>query len=199
MHQTHKTKAYTLLELIIVIIILTLLIWAFRWFMPNKNNKQIDFWKQCSQYIYQEIISDINSFKRNEIETISWTQYSQLSKQVDIDTHEIKIIRNMIDIENNNEEQIAKMIVSWNNCLDQNIINKNNYLIKINTNGSITYLSDNIQISDNNIFEISSCIDTGDNNTCIPSSQIKFNQAAQTIEQKTCTTFSWNTCTEWSQ
>jgi prepilin-type N-terminal cleavage/methylation domain-containing protein len=192
-------KGYTLLEMIIVMIILTLLIWAFRSFAPNKNNKQVEFWNSCSQYIYQEITSEINSLNKDKIEIINWTGYYQSWKQIDISINEIKIIKKMTEIENNNEIEFTNMIISWNNCLDDNIKNTNNYLIKVDNAWYITYTPKNIIISGNNTFKISSCIDIWDHNTCIPTLQLIFNQAAQTINQKSCINFSWDDCNEWGK
>lgn len=199
MHHTYKTKAYTLLELIIVIIILTLLIWAFKWFMQNKNNKQIYFWKQCSQYIYQEIVTEINNLKRNKIENISGTDYSQIKKYIDINTNTININKTMTNILTNEEYETQRSIISENECLNKDIKNTNNYLITINQSGNLMFTPQGIHINDNNIFEINICIDTGNKDTCIPSSQIIFNQVAQTIDQKLCINFSWDTCNEWSK
>lgn len=199
MNQKQKVKAYTLLEMIIVIIILTLLIWAFSSFMPSKNNKQIEFWETCSQYIYQEIVTEINDLKRNKIENIDWVEYSQNLKELNIDINKININKKMINNLTKADYEAQKIIITWNQCLSDNIKNTNNYLIKIDQAETLIFSAQDIYISNNNMFEISTCIDTWNNNTCIPSSQIIFNQATQTIDQNLCINFSWDTCNEWSK
>jgi len=208
MKKNKKIKAYTLIEIMVVVIIITIFIWMFRWFSSNKNNKQIEFGEKCSQYIYQEIISEINDLKRNKIENISWTNYSQVWKKININSHTINFIKTMKKNSNNKDNKIlttTKTIISWYTCLNSNIKNPNNYLTVINNTWDITFTPNNIYISGNNTFEINTCViiwnkeDKGDTMTCTQDSQIIFNQAAQTIDQKICINFSWNICNEWSK
>lgn len=193
-------KAYTLLEIIIVIVILTLFIGAFQYFSPNKDKAQKEFWTQCTNYIYQEIETEINNLKKNKTEYWSWIIYSPISKII-----ERKHLNNTLSIitKYNNQwtiEQQEKYYTKDSICNYDKIINIKQYLIQITNEWGVEIdQSWDFTIQNDSWFQIDSCINTWDQNTCIPISKILFNKAWQTINQKFCLDFSWSICNTWQQ
>ncbi len=43
--------------------------------MPNREDEQLKYWKECSNYIYNDIVSEINNVKKNKIQIIDWVWY----------------------------------------------------------------------------------------------------------------------------
>ncbi len=193
-----KQKAYTLIEIIIVVIILSLIMSAFKSFIPNRDNKQSKFGKECSQYIYQEIQNEISNLKKNKSENLSWTLYQPLFKSIRRTT-----LNNTIEISTNyNESQNTTwFFVKDSICKSKDINNIENYLIQVGTSWWYITINQwwNFDIQNYDYFQIISCIDTWNQSTCIANSKIIFNKAAQTIEQKFCLDFSWSTCNQWEQ
>lgn len=197
-------KAYTLLEILIVVIIIALMIWVFGFFMPDRDEKQIKFGKESSNYIYSTIIDWLNTIKKNKSTTYNWK--SEYLDQILIIFHPQQSARD-------NKIEITYSLENWNKfsnipLKDWGIINNteiNNsdkyriqmltwYRISINNNWELS-----IPENDYEDMVLNSCIDIWDENTCIPISKIIFNQAAQTIQQKFCLDFSWSVCNEWEQ
>ena len=179
-------KAFTLLEILIVVIIISLMIWALGYFMPNKENKQIKFGKISSINIYTEIENSLQNFRKNKTLNSWWVIYNVDKIQIEVNSGSAYILVKFTNTITIKEQYLTKI-----NEEEQK------YNIKINSwrhmKASNTNLRD-IQ------FEwtwaiINSCIE--ENTNCIPISKIIFNKAAQTIQQKFCLDFSWSTCNEW--
>jgi len=211
-------KAYTLLEILIVVIIIALMIWIFGFFIPDRDQEQIKYGKECSNYIYNTILNKTNNFKKNKSITwqnyikkininiysaVPWWEYIGDEEQI---THIYSYIKETI---NNNNIKQTNLISTGGKCLN-NITNNNKYNIKLWEKwiiicwekNKILYLSEN-ESCENIIYEkwevkISSC-NIYWNSNCIPISKIIFNQASQKIEQKFCLDFNWSVCNEWEQ
>lgn len=192
-----KQKAYTLIEIIIVVIILALMMSAFKSFIPNRDNKQRKFWKECSQYIYQEIQNEIFDLKKNKSKNLNWTIYQALAKNI-VRTQNNNTIK--IETKYKEAEITSLFLVKDGICNAEYLNNIENYLIQITTSWHNTISQWwAFSIANDNYFQINSCINIWNQSTCIANSKIKFNKAAQTIEQKLCLDFSWSTCNQWEQ
>ncbi len=195
-------KAYTLLEILIVVIILALMIGVFWFYLPNRDDEQIKYWKECSNYLYQIIQSEINYQEKNKSEIISWVLYYPRLKIINfIKTN--NAYDNTIQIKSFFYDYIwfiEKTPLKWwipeNNTSEKYIISIDWEFSFMN---SITINEDKFK-SQNRINEtiLLSCL-SHDQNTCTPISKIIFNDAAQIITQKFCLDFSWSTCNQWEQ
>ena len=180
MHITNlakNNKAFTLLEMLIVVVIWALMIWAFGYFMPNSNNQkeQIKFWIEAATDIYNHIKTSHNKIIRNHTEQfwsdIETIQYITINTTTNIATW-IKIVETY----NKNEAYQIEINLEHKNKKYKNTINK------LGTKSIIIYNYDTF--NENRTIETRAC-DVNLKN-CIPTSQIEFNNAAQTILQKFC-------------
>lgn len=184
-----KNKAYTLLEILIVVSIITVMIWMFWYFTPNKNDKQIDFWKTSSKNIYNKISKSHLNIIRNHTEIFwSWKDI----EDIDMTTILFTWIDNQILIisEQYNDSKSYEITKEFTYKNDKyiNITTWEQNKIKIDNNNSINY---------NNTTTTKVCELAITN--CIPISKIIFNKAAQTISQKFCLDFSWSICNKWEK
>lgn len=186
-------KWFTLVEILMVMWIIALLIWAISFFMPNNGDKKIKFGKECSNYIYQEIVNELNSVQKNKTINSWWIIYNHISSDIMGDKQKLNL-----EIESNYwDQKVYKELINWKwICSSDYIWNQNNYLIKTTKWFLIQINKDNIYVQDNEWILTVCDIDW---KNCIEISKITFNQATWKLEQKNCLMFSWSDCNEWEQ
>lgn len=187
-------KGYTLIEIIFVIIIITIVIWSIWIFVPQEN-QQKQFWINCSNYIYTQIIENKNKITHNNYYIISWIQYKWTS-------YGIKRAEWLIK-QKNEYEWIGSgientLIQSW--ICNTNIQNQNNYYMFFSWDEwGLILFTDYLEIEwPNNYIDFFSCNEYNIFSTCIPVSRIIFWKWTYNITQKICKNFTWQICNEWS-
>jgi uncharacterized protein YxeA len=72
-------KAFTLIEIIVIVGILAILLWTSSFLRNRNEDEKIKYWKECSNYIFQEVLNQDNNIKKNktinswdEILLITW-------------------------------------------------------------------------------------------------------------------------------
>ncbi len=177
-------KAFTLLELLIVVMIITMILWSLVFLFPKNTNKQAEFGKECSTYIYHEIQTEINNLNRNKVQIISGTKHYPISKTIKFGTWTNEItIQSIFD----NTWSFSNTLTSttWT-CQNKDINNIDQYFIQITTWWSVfmdnhwtTQISNQ---SNQNYFELNACT-VADSNNCISTSKLIFHQTSQKVEQ----------------
>lgn len=191
-------KAYTLLEILIVVIILALMIWVFGFYLPNRSDEQVKFGKECSNYINNEINNSYKEIIQGHWEVFSWElnrifKFALTSYWTTIQLR--KFYENNENISKNlkyqNNKYICKSTTGEPEYWDYPwyIITKNNW----NNYDHRWYRDGSPYI---NRIIINSCDQSW---SCIPISEIFYNQVLQEVEQKFCLDFTWETCNEWEQ
>lgn len=186
-------KWFTLIELIVVIWIIAILIWSISFFRPKEEDKKIKFGKECSNYIFQEILNEKNNIEKNKTINSGWQILSHLSSNIALTEESTWLsIKSYYD----NNIEISKDLTNsdWL-CLAEHISYRNNYIIKPNKNFSIKIQKNNISITNNGILSVCT-IELQD---CIEISTITYNKANNKFEQQSCSWFSWENCTEWER
>jgi hypothetical protein len=184
-------KWFTLIELIIVIWIIAILIWSISFFRPKEEDQKIKFGKECSNYIFQEILNEKNNIEKNKTINSGWQVLSHLSWDIKPDAEKTWLNINSY-YENN--ITITKKITNTNwFCLSENISYRNNYIIKPSDDFSINIQKNNISTTDTEILSV--C--TIEWNECIEISKINYNKASNKFEQKFCYSFNSETCDQW--
>lgn len=184
-----RNKAFTLIELLIVIIILTILMWTIWFFLPDKVDKKIKFGKECSNYIFQEILNEKNNIEKNKIINSWWIVYPHTLSNISTNKENLSL-----KIESIYWNKILdREIINWNwICLSKSISNQNSYIIKSDT------ISININaksVFQDNQLILNVCDKNKEN--CLSMSHIEYNKAIWKFEKKTCLVFSWWNCIEW--
>ena len=174
-------KAFTLLEILIVVVIASLMLWAFGYFMPNNNQKeeQIKFGEMAAA----EILNELKSIQLDIIRKTTKQFWSEL-----------KTIENIKIYANKSPAAVLKIDISYGK--DYGVIEKNLKYKDTNYINTIVWfktiekhrieIDSNNQFNLNNIsfFETQSCdINWKD---CIPIAKTYFDMAAQTISQYFC-------------
>ncbi len=185
-------KAFTLIELIIVIGILAVILWTSYIFRGNNENDKIKYWKECSIYIFQEILNQDNNIKKNK--TINSWDKALLMPGVAIKP---KGNISWLYMLSENLENNKTLINSDWSCTADHIQNKNEYIIRNKDND----FSINIE-KDNNFAAgtIEVCNPWGWN--CIEISKIEYNKASNKFDLYFCARYFKSTipdCQEWEK
>jgi len=185
-------KWFTLVELIIVIWIIAILIWSISFFKPKEQDKKIKFWKECSNYIFQEILNEKNNIEKNKTINSGWQILSHIESKI---SKEKEWTWLKLESFYKNDNKITKELInSYWFCLTEHISNKNNYIMKPNNNFSINIQKNNISTKDNEILSVCSV----EWNDCLEISKINYNKSSNKFEQQFCSSFSWE-CIKWEQ
>lgn len=199
-------KAYTLLEILIVVIILALMIGVFWFYLPNRWDEQIKHGKECSSYIYNEIKNKVNNIKTNKWVNIPGWRWWTLcyTKELILSTLNDWNIEISISCDKAGLPLIEEYLTTSQLKCNTDIDNKNKYFIKTTSTWWAIVLNNNLKILDlfnktNSDLTTNVCTDPSESNSCIPISKIIFNQASKKLEQKLCLDFTWSTCNEWEQ
>jgi prepilin-type N-terminal cleavage/methylation domain-containing protein len=187
----NNKKAFTLLEMIVVIIILAFMIWIFGYFTVNNSNEkeQKDFWTNAAKDIYNHIKTSNNKIIRNYTNIFSWETKPIQSIIISAEALDKADILNITEVYDS---------VSWYNISLELKYSDHKYINKIKnlwTWSSAIIINKNNIFKDNYAIETQSC--TKSDNVCLPISQINFNKAASTTNQKFCAEFSWSICKQW--
>lgn len=184
-------KWFTLVELIVVVWIISILIWVMYVFNPNEQNKKIKFGKECSNYIFQEILNEKNNIDKNKILNSGWQINLQLESRIIKDKSKL-----WLNIESYYENgiEISKEVITdkWQ-CTAEHISNRNNYIIEADNCFSIKITKNRLDVNSWEIFNV--CWNNYED--CIQISNIIYNKASDKFEQKNCAWFSWSYCTKW--
>ena len=184
-------KAFTLIELIIVVWIIVILIWSISFFKQKDEDKKIKFWKECSNYIFKEIINEKNNFEKNTTINSGLKVLSYLSSTITKDKENESLIINSYY---ENELLISKELINsdWF-CLTEYVSNGNDYTIKPHEEFWINIQKDNIHSNNKEILSV--C--TTEGNDCLEISKMYYNKANNKFEQQFCSSFIWENCIEW--
>ncbi|HRX63717.1 MAG TPA: type II secretion system protein [Candidatus Absconditabacterales bacterium] len=193
-------KAYTLLEILLVVIIISLIGGTFGFFLPNREDAQIKYGKECSEYVYNTIQKEFQNVKKNKGERLSGNIYypnEKVFKSIQ-SSHGGGATENasfIVTHFSNTGETKREILLSGGICTLQK---SNKYDINLIGGVEISMKQEGFknQLLINEL-QILSCEKNGE--TCIPISKLIFNEAAQTIQQKFCLDFSGSVCNEWEQ
>jgi hypothetical protein len=188
-------KAFTLIEIIVIVGILAILLWTSSFLRNRNEDEKIKYWKECSNYIFQEVLNQDNNIKKNktinswdEILLITWIQIKKENK----DSYLVSM--NTFNEKSELNSQNTLINNKWS-CTADHISNKNNYII--NTDDDFM-----IRIQKNNNFAYKTTISVCDFgwNNCIEISKIEYNQASNKFDLKSCSLINneW-LCEEWKK
>ncbi len=184
-------KWFTLVELIIVIWIIAILIWSISFFRPKEQDKKIKFGKECSNYIFQEILNEKNNVEKNKTINSWWQTLSHIQSKI-LKEKEWTWLK--VESIYENDITITKELTNINwFCLAEHISYKNNYTIRPSGGFSINIQKNNIVLNNDAILSVCN-IDWVE---CVEISKIIYNKANNRFEQQFCSSFSWEVCTEW--
>lgn len=184
-------KAFTLMELIIVIGILAVILWISYIFRGNSESEKIKYWKECSKHIFQEVLNQNNNIKKNKIIN-SWDE-TILIKEIKIQPKsDGSWYHNWLYMTIINEKweisEIKTLINDDWTCAADYILNKNKY--KIETSNFL----DNDEL-DNDEVKLQVCSPWGWN--CSEITKIKYNKASNKFDLYFCALVNENYNTKW--
>lgn len=183
-------KAFTLIEIIVIVWILAILLSTTSFLWSKNESEKIRYWKECSNYIFQEIINEHNNIEKNKIinfSTIGW---------VKIEKEEANGYWLVVNIFNESWVSISnKKLINTNwSCTAEHISNKKNYIINTDKEFLI-----GIWKNDNFANEIIKVCENWEPN-CIEISKINYHKTINKFKLKFCilTNEDWN-CKQWEE
>jgi len=171
-------RAFTLLEMIMVIIIIGVLIASLAYFKPNSDpiKEQQKFGNIAATKLFDEIKStQLEIIRNNSI--LFWTEKLAL-QNITFKTE--NKIANVLKLNKQYRKDHVEHLEFW--YKDKNYINK---VIWLNWDKNYITINNTNSFNNNWIIETQSC-DIKTEKICIPISKIYFNKAAQTITQYFC-------------